>query len=120
MKVLCDVHIAYKIKHFFESHGIEAMHVNFILDRWHSKDNDIARFADTGDMVLISKDSDFQDSHFLKNTPQKLLKISLGNLSTKQVIALLEAHLGFLETRFDAGDCFIEISLDYVRVIAGR
>ena len=120
MRVLCDVHIAFKIKHFFESHGIEAAHVNFILDRWHSKDVDIARFADAADMVLISKDSDFQDSHFLKNTPRKLLKISLGNLSTQQAIVLLEANLELLRTHFYAGACFIELGRDYVRVIAQR
>lgn len=32
MKVLCDVHIARKVARFFEGEGIEAIHVNDILD----------------------------------------------------------------------------------------
>ncbi len=34
MKVLCDVHIARKVVRFFEKQGIDAIHVNDILDRW--------------------------------------------------------------------------------------
>lgn len=31
-KVLCDVHIAYKVVRFFKSKGHEVIHVNDILD----------------------------------------------------------------------------------------
>ncbi len=30
MKVLCDVHISYKIVRFFKKKGIEAIHVNIV------------------------------------------------------------------------------------------
>jgi len=42
MRVLCDVHIAFKIKRFFESKGIETFHVNQMPDNWFTKDKDIA------------------------------------------------------------------------------
>lgn len=41
MRVLCDVHIAFKIKRFFESKGIEAFHVNHLPNSWFTKDKDL-------------------------------------------------------------------------------
>lgn len=41
-KVLCDVHIAIKVAKFFASKGYKAIHVNKILDGYHSKDSDIS------------------------------------------------------------------------------
>jgi len=41
MKFLCDVHISYKIVNYFKSMGYEAIHVNEILDKWVTKDNEI-------------------------------------------------------------------------------
>ncbi len=47
MRVICDVHIAYKIKHFFESKGIETFHVNELPDSWYTSDNDITDFLES-------------------------------------------------------------------------
>ena len=52
MKVICDVHIAKKVVKFLASEGVEAVHVNDILDSWHLKDQDIAQYADRNDFVL--------------------------------------------------------------------
>lgn len=35
MKVLCDVHIARKVVRFFQGEGVEAIHINDILESWH-------------------------------------------------------------------------------------
>ena len=45
MKLLCDVHISYKIVTFFRINNLDAIHVNEILDRWNTKDKDICEFA---------------------------------------------------------------------------
>lgn len=39
-KVLCDVHIAYRIVKFLKDKGSEAGHVNNILDGSRTKDGD--------------------------------------------------------------------------------
>lgn len=92
-KVLCDVHIAFKIVRFFKDQGFEAIHVNDILDSYYTKDADISDYADRNGFVVVTKDADFQNSHLLKSTPERLLKISLGNLSTKKLLIVLEKHL---------------------------
>ncbi len=37
-RILCDVHISFKVVKFFESKGYEAVHVNTILDSYYTKD----------------------------------------------------------------------------------
>ena len=93
MKVLCDVHISYKVVRFLNNNQIESVHVNDILDSWFTKDKDIAIYADDHDFIVFTKDADFRNSHFLSQTPKKLIKLSLGNISTNQLIIILTDNL---------------------------
>jgi len=72
---------------------IESIHVNDILDRWYTKDKDITIYADTYDYIVFTKDADFRNSHFLSQTPKKLIKLSLGNISTEQLIRILTDNI---------------------------
>ncbi len=116
MKVLCDVHIAFKIVRFFESNDIEAVHVNDILDGDTSTDQDICAYADEYEYTVISKDSDFKNSHFIENTPARLIKVNLGNLSTRQLISILETHLDWIVELFESKPRCIEIYTDRIEV----
>jgi predicted nuclease of predicted toxin-antitoxin system len=82
MKFICDVHIPYKLVHFLTKLGHEAIHVNQILEGSVTKDIEIARFADLNNFIVISKDEDFENLHFAKQTPSKLICVLLGNTST--------------------------------------
>jgi predicted nuclease of predicted toxin-antitoxin system len=93
MKVLCDVHISYKVVRFLNNNQIETIHVNDILDSWFTKDKDICIHADNHNFIVFTKDSDFRNSHFLSQTPRKLIKLSLGNISTNQLIEILMENL---------------------------
>jgi len=65
VKVICDVHISFKVVSFFKEYGYESIHVNSILNGSFTKDSEIASFADKGNYILISKDSDFKISFLL-------------------------------------------------------
>ncbi|MCU0391022.1 MAG: DUF5615 family PIN-like protein [Thermoflexibacter sp.] len=117
MKILCDVHIAYKLVNFLISKGIEATHVNHILDSWFTKDSKIAEFVDSNDYTLVSKDADFKESHLLRSTPQKLIKVNLGNISNKELIKIFEENLSTFQNYMDSGKCMIEINKDSIVII---
>lgn len=119
MKVVCDVHIARKVVRYFQDQGIDAIHVNDILDRWHTKDEKIAEYADDNGYVVMSKDNDFKNSHLLKGLPQRLLMVSLGNISTVKLIGILEKNLDLLKERFEKKKCYVEISPDSIFIIEG-
>lgn len=88
-QVLCDVHIALKVVRFFQAKGCKTLQVNEILDGYHTADRKIADFADENAYTLVTKDADFRNSHFIKGSPEKLLKIDLGNISTPMLISIL-------------------------------
>jgi hypothetical protein len=48
--------------------GVDAAHVNRILDGSGTLDSAIASFRDANDMLLITKNGDLGDSHILNRT----------------------------------------------------
>jgi len=118
MKILCDVHISIKITKFFANKGIISEHVNIILDKWFTSDNKICEFADNNDFIVITKDSDFKNSHFIKQSPKKLIKINLGNISTNKLLDIFENNLLLIKDKFDTNNqCYFEINNDYFLII---
>ena len=117
MKVLCDVHIARKVVRYFNKEGIEAIHINDILDSWHTKDNKIAGYADQEGYTVMTKDNDFKNSHLLKQSPRRLLMITLGNISTSKLIGILEKNLELLQEKFEKEKCYVEISAEAIILI---
>lgn len=93
MKFLCDVHIFYKVAKFLNSLGHQSIHVNNILNKSETKDSEICVYADENDFIVVTKDVDFKNSFFVKQTPKKIIKINLGNLSNQQLIQTLSNHI---------------------------
>ena len=61
----------------------------------------IWNYAAQQGLVIVSKDSDFQQRAFLYGHPPKVVWIRLGNCSTASVVALLKSRLAEL-MNFDA------------------
>ena len=97
MKFLCDVHISFKVVRFLSQQGFEAIHINDILSGCYTSDKAIMEYADAHDLILISKDSDFRNAFHLLKTPKKLVKVSLGNTSTSDLIKILSNHLDAIQ-----------------------
>jgi len=116
MRFLCDVHISYRIKRFLQSQGHECNHVNEILDGDKTTDYIIADHCNKHDIILITKDEDFADSYLLKRLPSKLLKISLGNISTTELIKLIEAALPLLESMNVRHHFMVEIHKNNIQI----
>ena len=93
MKFLCDVHIPKKLSKYLELRGFESEHVNHILDGCFTTDAAISLHVDKNDLILITKDRDFKNSHLLVGAPKKLIKVNLGNISNERLIELFDANL---------------------------
>lgn len=116
MRVLCDVHIPYRLVNFLRERGVDATHVNRILNKWCTKDSEITRYADETGSFLITKDTDFRDSHFIAGRPARLVRVTLGNLSNDQLIALFDHHWTELRSVFKEARCYVEIGTGGLRV----
>lgn len=117
MKFLCDVHISYKIVNYFKSSGFEAVHVNEILDKWNTKDQDICAYADDHDLVVLTKDADFRNSYLISNTPKKLVKVNLGNMSTSALIDVITENLQAIQKLNANGGFMIELDQSFATFI---
>jgi predicted nuclease of predicted toxin-antitoxin system len=82
-----------------------------------TKDADICKYADENDFVVITKDADFRDFHFIKKTPRKLIKINLGNISNKELKDVLSQNNSYIQKASQNKSFLIEISRDDVYLI---
>ena len=98
MKFLLDVHISFKIQKFLihDCH-CEAIHINNILNGFYSSDDQIASFADQNGLTVITKDIDFRNTYFLKQTPSRIIRVCLGNINNQDLIRLLKKHWSTIE-----------------------
>jgi predicted nuclease of predicted toxin-antitoxin system len=118
MKILCDVHISFKLVNVIRELGHECIHINSVLDKWFTKDADISKFSDENDYIIISKDSDFRDSFFIKQTPKKLIKINLGNISNNELIKIFIENVNNFELVSNKYNNFIiEIDIENINYL---
>lgn len=55
-------------------------------------DSEVARIADAENRFVVTKDDDFRISHLLMRHPARLLHITCGNISTRDLLTLIESH----------------------------
>jgi predicted nuclease of predicted toxin-antitoxin system len=68
--------------------GCDALHTLDLPNENRTADQELLDLSDREQRVIITKDSDFVDSHILNNRPAKLLLISTGNISNRALEAL--------------------------------
>ena len=117
MKIICDVHITYKLVNFLNSKGIETVHINDILDKWYTKDKEICAYADKNNYVVLTKDIDFRNTFFLQDTPKKLIRVSLGNIRNQELIDIFDKNLDKIIKSLECNSCYLEIEKDNILVI---
>jgi len=114
MKALCDVHLSYKLVDFLRSRNIETIHVNQLKGKSSTPDAQITEYADKNDMVVISKDEDFMNSHFLTGKPKRLIRVTLGNIPNQQLIDIFDQNLLLIVNSVNADKCYIEIGKEII------
>ncbi len=117
MRFLCDVHISIQLAKRLSEAGCDCVHVNRLPERWHTTDQVVARIADLEDRILITKDSDFRDSHIIKGIPRKLIKVNLGNIPSPTLIQMILDHLDEIERLNERDRFLVEVDIDRLSVL---
>ncbi|MVN20000.1 DUF5615 family PIN-like protein [Mucilaginibacter arboris] len=119
MNFLVDVHLPISLSKFLsKQQNCSAIHVNQILQKWHTPDADICKYADENNIAVITKDQDFKNSHFINKTPKKIIRIALGNISNNDLILLFAKHLPILIELSSIKKVFyIEINAERIIII---
>lgn len=77
--------------------GTDAIHTTYFPQGHLLQDADIAKIAIKEERIIVTKDSDFPDSFFLKGPPPRIVHLRLGNIRNRDLTAFLETRWALLE-----------------------
>ena len=118
MVFLVDVHLPISLSKFLNNQrNCSALHVNQILQKWNTSDANICKYADENDLIVITKDNDFKNSHFVNNTPRKIIRVTLGNISNNDLILTFEKYVSIILALNAKQSFYIEISKNQLDII---
>jgi len=89
MKFLVDAQLPKKLALRLREAGHDAIHTLDLANANRTSDAEINAISIAEQRVVITKDSDFVDSFLVQKKPWKLLLISTGNISNRE----LESYL---------------------------
>lgn len=96
MKFLVDAQLPHRLAGWLVVQGHEALHTLDLPLANRTTDSEVIRRADLDGRVVVTKDADFVDSHLLSGKPGRLLLLSTGNISNRELLALFERHFDLL------------------------
>ena len=93
MKFALDAQLPRRLAAALTSAGHDAIHaLDLPLANWTTDGELIAR-ADRDGRVLVTKDSDFVTSYWLRGQPSKLLLVSTGNIANDDLLRMFADNL---------------------------
>jgi len=116
VRFLVDAHLPQGICALLQSAGHEAVHTRQLPAQNRTPDRIINDLSVRDQRVVITKDTDFYYSHLLLQRPHKLLLVRTGNLRTRELKALFEAHLGEIIRALETNS-LVELHRSSVRIV---
>jgi predicted nuclease of predicted toxin-antitoxin system len=89
MNFLVDAQLPRRMTAWLSTAGCDAVHTLDLPDANRTTDEQINDVADREQQVVVSKDADFVDGYLLRGRPAKLLLISTGNITNRELEALV-------------------------------
>lgn len=92
MKFLIDAQLPRKLSVFLNEKGFDSLHTLDLPNKNKTSDSEINKISIEQERVLISKDIDFYDGYFRKIEPFKLIFLTTGNISTRELLEIFEKN----------------------------
>jgi predicted nuclease of predicted toxin-antitoxin system len=108
MKFIIDAQLPLALSKYLENRGFDVVHTDNLPNREFTTDNEIRELSVIEKRIVISKDSDFLDSFYIKAIPPKLLLVSTGNIKNKALISLFDSNIDKIIELFSTYS-FVEI-----------
>ena len=109
MNFLVDAQLPRRMAAWLTAAGCDAVHTLDLPDANRTTDEQVNDVADREQRVVVTKDADFVDSHVLRGRPAKLLLISTGNISNRDLEALMVPLIPDIVREFEAHS-FLELA----------
>lgn len=108
MKFVVDAQLPRRTAGWLNDGGCDAVHTLDLPDANRTTDDQVNNVAERDQRAVITKDADFVDSHLLRGRPAKLLLISTGNISNRELEALMVPLVPTIVREFQANS-FLEL-----------
>ena len=109
MRLIVDAQLPRMLSDLLKSGGHDSIHTSELPLGNNTPDDEICRFAQATDRIVVTKDSDFATSHLLNNIPPQILLVSTGNISNDQLSEVVTKNLTALDLAFQTS-VFVEIN----------
>ena len=109
MKFLVDAQLPRRLVLQLREAGYDAIHTLDLVNGNRTSDAEINGVSIAEQRVVITKDSDFVESFLLHKRPWKLLLVSTGNISNRELEQLFAATLSIIADGFSNYD-YIEFN----------
>ena len=117
MNFLVDAQLPRRLVDVLTKAGHNSKHTFVLAGGNRTPDLTLSAIADSEDRVVITKDSDFVDSFWLRKSPNKLLLISTGNISNDELINIFSANLLSIESALTKNR-FVELNRTTITIHA--
>lgn len=108
MNFLVDAQLPRRMAAWLAAAGCDAVHTLDLPDGNRTTDTQVNDVADQEQRVVVTKDADFVDSHLIAGRPAKLLLVSTGNISNRDLEALVVPLIPDIVREF-ATHAFLEL-----------
>ena len=115
MKFIVDAQLPQKLSELLIILGYDSIHTLDLIDKNATEDETIRELSVKEFRIVITKDSDFEDSFLLKKIPLKLLLLTTGNIPNKDLLTLFSQNISELIILFQEND-FIEMDRNEIIV----
>jgi len=88
MMFLVDAQLPRRMVDWLKAGGCDVVHTFDLPGGNRTTDEGVIEIADREQRVVVTKDADFVNSHLLNAKPAKLLLISTGNISNRELESL--------------------------------
>lgn len=109
MKFIIDAQLPRHIANLLNQAGHDAVHTLDLPRANRTPDTEVLQVAAREGRVVVSKDSDFVDLFLLDRKPEKLLLISTGNITNRNLEAALFPNLAAIVAALEQND-FVELT----------
>lgn len=89
MKFFVDAQLPYQLCNLLKEKGYDTIHTDDLPSKERTRDSAIRAVVQKEKRILITKDSDFENSFYLQRSPKKLLMVTTGNIKNKELFALV-------------------------------
>jgi len=92
VKFLVDAQLPRALSLWLSREGHDSVHTLDLPNRNRTTDREILDLSRREQRTVVTKDTEFLESFILHGQPAKLLLITTGNISNRELLDLLERH----------------------------